>query len=424
MTLIKKIISFSLTDTARDSYLLLSGSIVSTVFGFFLTVFLTKALSVSDFGIFITAMAFSQLIAEILEFGLNSATINFAVSSKKEETPSYLKTTLLLRVISLSVVFFVAMLFTKDISQFVFSSPQYATYVLYSMVGAVFFLLITWAQSVFQSQRKFLASSIVNASINTTRLGIVLLLLYTKVLDVQTIFIAVQAITGISVFLVFLQTYPMFLSSHVHKRHIQQVLSFGIPVGLGIAVAAMYSRIDQIVVFQLVGEREAGIFGLASRISSSVLFAGYAFGSAVIPRYISLHSRDFLQYFAKTMIALFGFSLCIIFGIFLAPILIPLLFGAQFLEAIIPFQILAVGTIFFIFSLMISNVLIYRYKKVKFSMIISVLSLVVMYILLQVFVLQYKSLGAAFAVSAAYFVQVVISSAYFYQLVKRNEKLK
>ena len=45
-----------------------------------------------------------------------------------------------------------------------------------------------------------------------------------------------------------------------------EIIKFGLPIGLSFAIAALYTRLDQLLVFRYLGEEAAGIYGLAARL--------------------------------------------------------------------------------------------------------------------------------------------------------------
>jgi O-antigen/teichoic acid export membrane protein len=204
-----------------------------------------------------------------------------------------------------------------------------------------------------------------------------------------------------------------FLKQNISFKYFKDVLKFGLPVGVGFAIAAIYTRIDQILLFNILGKEEAGIYGFAYRIATVILFASFAFNSALNPRFASLSPDKFIAYFKKASLATGALALSCLVAIPLAPFVIPPLFGQNYAQAVLPFQILVLGSAFFVLYSPFNSAILYRYKKPYFSLIVSVISLVSLYLLLMYLIPVYKSVGTAMAISLIYFCQLIISVLYF-----------
>lgn len=408
------------TSTARDSFILLSGTVLSTVTGFLGTILLTRNLSPDHFGLFITAVTFSQLVSDLFESGINSALLNLLPRADEEKRKFILKAAFLLRIAISFPVAIIIFLAAPFISELVFNSSKMMPFIQISSIGILLLMFTSWFQAVFQSYHRFFPAMVVNSSINILRLLVIGLLIVSGVFNVINGYWAIQLVVLLSLAYAFLVSNLNFLKVPVVLEDTKKLLFLGLPVGLGFACAAVYTKLDQIFIFNMVGEKEAGIYGLAFRVAAAFIFATAAFGSAIVPRFSSLHKDSFYTYFKKTLIASLGLSLGIMAVVPLAPYVMPVIFGEKFSSSIIPFQILTVGAAIFTVSSVFTSAIVYHFKKPTFSLITSTLSLGFIWLLLSWLVPIYQSIGAALAVSIVYGVQLIVSVAVFYYLIQRE----
>lgn len=416
----KKILT---TATFKDSVILFLGNVLSTVSGFFITVFLTKSLSPSDFGLFITAMAFAQLVTDTFELGLSPALIRFIPGASKVEKSQIIKTSLLLRVIISLVLGVAIFIFSKQISIIVFKNNAIDSLIQISVFGIILLSLVNWGQYIFQAERKFLLASLIGSSVNIFRLLVIVLLTVIGITDINNLYLFFQVVVVISLLIVLLKIDINLVKERFSTIFAKRILKFGLPVGFSFTLAAIYTRIDQILIFNYLGEIQAGIYGLAFRVSSAALVLAVAFNSVIAPRFASMDDKSFKNYFIKTIFASLGLSILSLVVILLAPYILPLLFGDNFVESVLPFRILMVGAIFFTLSSPFYSAILYRFKNPNFSLIMSTLSLILIVIMLNALIPLIKSSGAAIAVSCVYFIQLVIAVFYFLYLSNTRKQL-
>ncbi len=399
--------------TVRDSSILLAGTVIATICGFFLTIFLSRGLSPAEFGLFITALTFAQLVTDLFELGINSAILNLLPGADLMQRGKILKAAFVLRIVTTCVVALAVFFGAPILSQLIFNSQQIVPFVALTALGIFLLSIASWMQTIFQAQGKFFQSMIINSGINVTRLLIVLALAGLGWLTALNAFFAMQMIVVVAVAYGLSHLKVSFLQATLSGAEYKKIITLGLPVGLSFAIAAVYTKLDQILIFNLVGDKEAGIYGLAFRVAAAFIFASAALGSALVPRFSSLAHIDFRDYFLKSLVAATGLALLTVCAIPLAPFIMPVIFGEKFVQSIQPFQVLTLGTAFFIVSSVFTSAIMYHYKKPAFSLITSIISLVSIWFLLQWLIPLYQSLGAAMAVTSVYGIQLVVAAMVF-----------
>ncbi len=420
----KRILNYFLqSETARDTMYLLSGTVISNVFGFALMAFITRSLNPIGFGLFVTALAFAQMLADFSELGINPSSLNFVAKSSGKEKLLLIKNSFLLKVFVTGIVSLFVYLLSGPIANIVFKNGDMIPFVQLSAIGGFLLALVAWSQSIFQSEKRFLLSSVLNTSTNVFRFAAVGILLLSGLSSPVGAYGVFQIILGLSVAIFFIAHDLKFLKQDVKISRIKQIFFFGLPIGASFSLGSIYTRLDQILVFNYLGSGEAGIYGLASRLFLVLVFIISAFSSAIAPRFAHMSIAEFKNYFIKSIYACVGLVGLIILSIIISPFFVPLIFGDAFKQSVIPFQILALGTIFFIFSIPLNLVLIFRQQKNTFIFVIGVIAFALTWYLLNNLIPKFGINGAALAMALVNLFQLVSFAIYtLYLKGKKNSE--
>jgi O-antigen/teichoic acid export membrane protein len=408
------------SNTSKDSLISFSGVVISAIFGFLLTFLLSGNLSPSQLGIFVTALTFSLLVADLFDLGVNSSVLNFVSSSSGNRKQSFIKATLLIRIAIISLIGVILLVFGGPISIILFANQSITPLIQMSALGIAFTMIVTWGQAVFQSEKRFLLSSIIGSSVNLLRLLVVYVLITGGIFNYLNSYFLLQIIILIPALLIFLKLGYKFFDEKTTLLQYKDIFKFGLPIGLSFSIFAISSRLDQIMVLKLLGEDEAGFYGLAYRLAMSLFFLAASFSAVITPRFASISPQDFFSYFKKTLVASFGISALAILAIPAIPLIFPLLFKNEYDQSIVPLQILTLAMSFFILSIPYSYAILYRYKNSSFALWASILNLILIWFLLNFLIPSFGIIGAAFSITLVYFIQLLISAAYFFYIWRKN----
>ena len=116
-----------------------------------------------------------------------------------------------------------------------------------------------------------------------------------------------------------------------------EMLRVGIPVAIGSALILSYGRIDQILVLELAGAEDAGLYGAVYRIFDQSQFVAISVATTIFPLLAASYAtdpgrfRNLLQTAAEVMLApmIGGFVLVLVY----AEDLVTVLFGSEFAPA-------------------------------------------------------------------------------------------
>lgn len=418
MMVFKKLL---LTGTAKDSFFVLGGAGATAVFGFLLTVLLTRNLNQVDFGLVVTALAFSQLVIDLSEFGINSAILAYLPKYQNLSQAILIKTSGILRLFIGIVMGCIVFIFAQLIAEKVFGSLQMVPYIQVSVIGIVLAGYITWGQTIMQSLGRFAESAMLNGVVSISRVLGITLLMVLGIVSALNSYIATQLVVIVPLIYIIYRFRKQLSSSPFNSTEAVKTLKFGLPLGLSFAVAAISTRLDQLLVFNLLSEEDAGFYGLSFRMAMLLVFVSSAIGAAITPRFASLEPSDFGRYFKKSLLAVALLALGTLILIPAGQVVIPLLFGREYSESIVPFQLLVVGMSIFILQVPFNLGIIYFFKKTHYSVFLSIGTLVLMWFGLNAFIPVYKITGAALTVVLVYIFQLIVMSLYFVYLLRKSK---
>jgi O-antigen/teichoic acid export membrane protein len=174
----------------------------------------------------------------------------------------------------------------------------------------------------------------------------------------------------------------------------------------------LYVKLNQLIVFQYCGEKQAGFFAVALNLAIAITVIPMTLQSVLYPRVIHSHDEyEITMKLVKYGLLLWGAFVCICF--LFSENLITLYAGDKFTVSAIPFKILLITTWLLPLSSFASPYLIKKGAFVFCS--ISAVSLGVLSILLNFYLVpQYLSTGAAIATAITSFTGFIVICCYLY----------
>ena len=159
----------NLKKLSKDSAIYGFGTVLKKIIGLLLLPFYTRALSPSEFGILDTLATFAFFISVILSLGLSGATSRYYfIADTEKEKGKVLYTSLIIRIFSYSIPLFFLIIFSNNISKFLFKTGEYK-YVVGISLATIFITAMFEIQSrIFRFNRmpwKFTLVNIIRAII-------------------------------------------------------------------------------------------------------------------------------------------------------------------------------------------------------------------------------------------------------------------
>ncbi|MEY4539526.1 MAG: hypothetical protein RLZZ306_1283 [Bacteroidota bacterium] len=387
----------------------LGANLLITLLGLVGSIILARWLGPSQRGVFAAIILIPTILQYFVNFGLSSATIYFTAHTNSNKNTIWS---------NLIVIGFIQSALGIFLGYFIinFYLQKYGTSIVY--LGNLYLLTIPmgifsmYATYILQGVSYFRITNLLKCIVPFCYcIGIVGLRIQ-QVLNLENLVYVQLSIQFIYLIIAVFLLHKKLLNQFVFKfeyKLIRQMLTFSVKVWFGDVAQLANSRIDQFLIGGFLSGRDLGIYTVAVSVARFTSVFADAITTIMLPSITGKNSlpekiTEILNFFKKYWI----FS--VIFHAFFAlslPILIPLVFGNAFAEAIIICEILTVGSLFInaktvlgggVLGMGFPEIMSY----VEFSEM--VISLIMSILLLNIFGL----IGVSTAISFAYFSQFLL----------------
>lgn len=363
--MLKSILS---TATFKQSQITVIATVINGALGALFYIVLARYLGPSSFGLLTVALTTLVLIADIADVGTNTGLVRFVsanVSSDKDKVYRFLKLSLEIKLIAWLVSSIVIFLLAPFIASEIFHKTELTLPLTLVSFGVGAALLFSFATSALQAFQKYYIWSILIILTNALRLILILMLSYYLMLNVNSALVIYMLLPffGFFIALFFLPS-RKFLISRQEFSLSKEMFKYNIPVAIFTIIAAFSSRLDIYLNAALLSSKEVGIYGAANQLVQIMPQLVSALGLVAAPKFASFNTNNqMLVYFKKFQLLVSG--LCFL-GILTIPIsiyLIPQLFGYAYVDAIVPFVILFIAQLVFLFSIPIHHSIIFYFGR-------------------------------------------------------------
>lgn len=355
------------TATFKQSQITISGTILNGILGALFYVVLARFLGPSEFGLLTISLTTLVLIADIADIGTNTGLVRFVSSNlrnNKEKALRFLKLSLEIKLVAWLVVFAAIFFLAPYLATFIFHKTELILPLRLVGFGVGGALLFTFATSTLQAHEKYFSWSIINIITNALRLLIILALGYYLTLT-STSSLLVYIILPFFGFFIALFILPAgaILRAKNESFLLRDLLKYTTPVAAFSIIAAFSARLDTFLNAALLSAREVGIYGAASQLAQIMPQLVSALGLVSAPKFASFQDNNqMLSYFKKFQFFVLGLCLLGLLTIPLAVYLVPLILPA-YQEAVIPFIILFLGYLIFLFSIPVHHSIIFYFGR-------------------------------------------------------------
>lgn len=356
------------TATWKQSQITIAGTLINGLLGALFYIVLARFLGPSDFGILTVSLTTLVLIADIADIGTNTGLIRFVslhIAANKEKAYRFLKLSLEIKLLAWGIAFLLVYLLAPFLATQVFHKESLLLPLKLVAFGIGGALLFSFATSALQAFQKYFLWSLVNILTNTLRLSLILVLGYLSLLNIESSLFIYIVLPFFGFFIaLFLLPARQFLQVKQEFSLSGEFFKYNIPVAIFTIIAAFSARLDIYLNAALLSAREVGIYGAASQLVQIMPQLVSALGLVSAPKFASFQKdSQMLVYFKKFQ--LFVLGLCLV-GLLTIPIsvyLIPILFGPQYQEAVIPFIILFLGMLIFLLSIPVHHSIIFYFGR-------------------------------------------------------------
>ncbi len=395
-------IGSALRSIAVNTGWLFVPKVLRVILAFFVTAWLARYLGPAQYGVLNYAIAFVILLGPVTRLGLEGVVVQEIVRAPGERD-EILGTTFVLRlgggIVSLgAVVLAVSILRPGDSLTLMLAAT-----VSFGMIFLAYDAIDLWFQANVQSRYAVYATSAALLVKNLLMIGLIVmkapLSAFAWAWALETI------LAGIGLVIVYRMRGLDIKKWRVSRARAKQLLALGWPMILAGSFAVVYLRIDQIMLRQMAGEVEVGIYSAAVRVSETWFFVPVAISMSVFPFLVQGKQAGEAVYRARVQ-QLFDFLAWVSLGVavvvtFAARFLVVLVFGEPYARAGTMLAILTWAGVFFFQREALGRWFITE-NLLPFSFISNGIGAVVNVALNLVLIPRYGGIGASVATLISY----------------------
>jgi O-antigen/teichoic acid export membrane protein len=350
--------------TTLDIAVQVIGRIGNLAIGIVVTLIVVRALGSSGFGQWSTIFAITQIATNFGELGINQVAVGRAASDPARESDwlgALLSLRLLLAVPTTILALAGVLLIVPSQSGRIAGALIAATILVNSpsALNAAFQLRV----------RNDISIVVITLGSVLWGAGAIAVSLHSKSIDAfAAAFLAAAAITTSVSIVLALRLIPVRLVFSKHQW--RSLMRVGLGVAAAGAMVTLYVKLDQVLVFEFAGSRQAGLYGAAYRILDQIQFIPISVMTTLFPLIAASYPRDRARVRALLQTAgeyLTMASLpALAFTLVAADPIIRLLFGSAFAEAAPALPILMGAFVSISFGYLAGNMVVILELQSKF----------------------------------------------------------
>ncbi|MBI3103833.1 oligosaccharide flippase family protein [Candidatus Daviesbacteria bacterium] len=356
------------TATLRQSSITFVGTVLNGFLGALFYIVIARILGPAEFGLLTISITTLTLIADISDIGTNTGLIRFVSAnlvSSKDKALRFLRLSLEVKFLVWAAVSVIIYFASPFLAEMVFHKEELVTPLRLAVIGVGGALLFTFATSSLQAYQRYFLWSTINILTNALRLILIIILgtfIHLNIENSLLIYITLPFF-GFFVALFFLPAREILRSKNEFSLA-KELFQYNIPVAIFTVIAAFSARLDIYLNAALLSAHKVGIYGAATQLVQVMPQLVSAIGLVAAPKFASFQNDEqMLVYLKKLQLLVTGLCLAGILFIPFVIYLIPLLFGTQYQEAILPFIFLFFAMLVFLFSVPVHNSVIFYFGR-------------------------------------------------------------
>jgi O-antigen/teichoic acid export membrane protein len=389
---------------ARHLAVVFGGRVVFVALSFIATSVILRQLSPHEAGIFWFCLSAIRIVTGCLTDSLDFAVLRSVPRDLQQNRSAALDTlraAFWLRTGSVSGLLILTGAFAPHLSAIVFRYDGYGYMLVLSAVALIGEILARSAMSYFQASQRFHALVALDITVQAGRFGGVMALLYLGRLSALTALCVWVVVPFISFSVSLLQLPPdVRRPAFPSRAELAGVFRYSRWMVLVMALAAIYERMDVVLLSVFRGPAEVGIYAPAVMLALLPELLVSVVLTVVNPQvaryYQSGHYKDLVRSYLRYSVPIGVLGIAGAFTV--AGPVIEAIFGAKYIASIPLFKVLAVGTLVFAMVTPVHSALLSLFAPQR-VLVVTVSGLVLMAAGCSLVIPQYGSLGAAVVVT-------------------------
>lgn len=389
-------------------------------------VLIVRFLSTEDYGIYTLVLNAISMLTIFGDFGASGATLQFAIEAEKDETKQQ-------SFFALGIKMSMASSILSSI--LILASPVFYPYqneIIRNLLVIMFAMpiltsLINYIGIILRVKRQNNKYSLYQVLI--TLIHYVVVIIATLLFGLKGSLISQYIYNIITLIIGYIFINKSFTIKDANKIDFTEKKGFfkiAIGTQLNNTLSNFLYNIDIFIlgIMDNIQTSEISLYKVATIIPTALVFLPQCLSIYIFPYFVS-HNKDanwIKKKIKEVLKYLTPFYALITLGcIGLSKFIINILYGEEYLRAVLPFSILMVG---FFFTATIKNFfgnIIYSLHKVKFSVILNILAIVLDIILNVIFIKVWGFVGVAISTTVIDIITAIISAVYLKNCIRKLE---
>ncbi len=408
---------------AKNTFYLLVAYIYQKLIALFYFILLARYLGADNFGKYLFAISFMTLFSVLINFGLCQV-LTREIARDRAKTITYFQ-----NIFAFSLLAGVGALILAFGLINVSNYPAVTKSLVY-LVGVSIFLdsVALVCYQVFRGHQdlKFESLGIIIHKTVMVGLGVFLIFLKVNVIWMMAPLVAGSLFYFLNALFFLKRKMGFWPIPRINKPIFKFLVKLAIPFFIALIFAKLYATIDTVLLSYLGGDKYVGWYGAAQKLSMAfLLLVAGSFGAALYPAFSHyfVRSRQALnKVFQRAVFYLMLITIPIVFGlIVLAKPIILLIYGPEYLPAVIVLVFFALAMPLMFLDYIISG-LLNACEKQKANTVIRGIGVGVLIILNLILIPLYYHLGSAIACLASFLVLFSLECYLVPKLVQIEKK--
>ena len=334
-------------NLAKNTVYYTLGLATQKALSFVYFIFVARMLGVENQGKYSFALTFTTVFAILLDFGITNILIREAARNK-EDSQKYLANAVTLKLLGSLLIYLVIVVAVN-----LMGYPEITKNMVY--VSGLVMILDSFALSFFGIIRghqnlRFESISVVINQLIVLGVGLYALYSHWSLVALVAVYLFGSGFNVLFSWLSLKFKYRIKVKISFDKKIVLNIIKWSLPFAVAGIFSRIYSAMDIILLSKMSGDRSVGIYSVAYKVAFALQFVALAFSASIYPAFCNYfaHSKKKLsQLFVKSMYWLIVLALPLSLGLIaIADKVVVPVFGAQYLESILPLQILMASLLF------------------------------------------------------------------------------
>jgi O-antigen/teichoic acid export membrane protein len=382
----------------KDILSVFGSNVAVTVSSLLIGIILSRILGAAGFGQYSSIIVVPMIVIGFTQLGIRRSSMYHLGAGKDSEDNIVSAIFILLLITSFLTIIISGLVFLFSESKF---DPVSLTII---MLTVPFVLCNVFAGGIFLGKREILRANILNSGPTLMNLVFVILLVWIFRLSVTGAFLALLfANIVMSGFVFYIIKKSYHITWKYHEKIMKSMVRLGVVFALSIFIMQLNYRIDIILLKRLSTLEQIGLYSLATQIAEQLWHIPYAIEAIVLTRSAGTTDEQASNRTVASIMRV-SFLICILFcGIIylLAPYLIPLVFGSDFIGSVPMIRGILPGVLLLV-VFRILNSRLAGMGKPQVAIYSFIPALIINLILNIIWIPRYGGLGAVWATNASY----------------------